>query len=61
MDKYSHNECSHNDIAAFPELFEGMEQFVNELAAGIRRFGLGLAVLSIPSSALLLFILSKAA
>jgi hypothetical protein len=50
-----------NDIAAFPELFAGMEQFTDELGLVIRRMGLQLAVLAIPGSALLLFALSKAA
>lgn len=50
-----------NDIAAFPELFAGMEQFTEELSQVIRRAGLQLAVLTIPGSALLLFALSKVA
>jgi len=56
MDKHCRN-----DIAAFPELFDGMEQFADELAAIIRRAGLQLAVLAIPGGALLLFALHKAA
>lgn len=50
-----------NDIAAFPELFDGMEQFLAEWGQGLRRAGLRLAVLAIPGGALLLFALSKAA
>lgn len=50
-----------NDIAAFPELFDGMEQFADELGELIRRTGLGLAALAIPGCALLMFALSKAA
>lgn len=49
-----------NDIAAFPELFDGMEQFVDELGAGIRRTGLRLVIWVIPGGALLLFALSRA-
>jgi hypothetical protein len=50
-----------SDIAAFPELFDGMEQFIEELGAGIRRTSFRLAIVAIPGSALLLFALSKAA
>ena len=50
-----------SDIATFPELFAGMEQFVDELGAGIRRTSLHLAAMAIPGSALVLFALSKAA
>jgi len=50
-----------SDVAAFPELFEGMEQFIEELGAGLRRTGFRLAVMAIPGSALLMFALSKAA
>lgn len=48
-----------SDIAAFPELFDGMEQFIDEFGKGMRRTGMRLAVLAIPGSALLLFALSK--
>jgi len=50
-----------SDIAAFPELFDGMEQFIEELGAGIRRTSFRLAIAAIPGSALLPFALSKAA
>lgn len=50
-----------SDIAAFPELFDGMEQFIEELGAGIRRTSFRLAIVAIPGSALLLLALSKAA
>lgn len=56
MDKNGRSE-----IAAFPELFDGMEQFIDELGKGIRRTGFRLAVVAIPSSAILLFALSKMA
>jgi len=50
-----------SDLAAFPELFEGMEQFIEELGAGIRRTSFRLAIMAVPSSALIMFALSKAA
>ena len=50
-----------SDVAAFPELFDGMEQFIDELGEGIRRTGVRLAAIAIPGSVLLLFALSKAA
>jgi hypothetical protein len=50
-----------SDIAAFPELFDGMEQFIDELGSGLRRTGLRLAIAAVPGSALLLFALSKMA
>jgi hypothetical protein len=56
MDKNGHRE-----IAAFPELFDGMEQFIDELGQGIRRTSFRLAIVAIPSSALLMFALSKMA
>lgn len=28
---------NHNDIAAFPELFDGLEQFIEEQASGLKR------------------------
>ncbi|UCV07473.1 hypothetical protein [Dechloromonas denitrificans] len=48
-----------SDIASFPELFDGMEQFIEEFAGGIRRTGFRLAIAAIPGSALLLFALNK--
>ena len=50
-----------SDIAAFPELFGGMDQFMDELAQGIRRTSLRLAIVAIPGSAIVMFALSKAA
>ena len=50
-----------SDVAAFPELFDGMEQFIDELGEGILRISVRLAAIAIPGSALLLFALSKAA
>ncbi|MGE5470083.1 MAG: hypothetical protein ACM3X0_04735 [Bacteroidota bacterium] len=48
-----------SDIAAFPELFAGIEQFIAEQATGLRRAGLRIAVMLVPGSALLLFALGK--
>jgi len=50
-----------SDIAAFPELFDGMEQFIEEFGEGIRRTSFRLAIVAIPSSALLMFALGKMA
>jgi len=49
-----------SDIATFPELFDGLDQFIEEFSQGIRRTGLRLAIVAIPGSALVLFALSKA-
>jgi hypothetical protein len=57
----SMNKTGHREIAAFPELFDGMEQFIDELGEGIRRTGFRLAVVAIPGSAILLFALSRMA
>lgn len=48
-----------SDIASFPELFDGMEQFIEEFAGGLRRTGFRLAVVAIPGGALLFFALNK--
>lgn len=53
-------KTTHSDIAAFPELFDGMDQFIAELGQGIRRTSLRLAIVAIPGGALLIFALSKA-
>lgn len=50
-----------NDIAAFPELFDGMDQFIEELGQGIKRTSFRLAMVAIPGGALVIFALSKAA
>lgn len=49
------------DIAAFPELFEGMEQFIEEQAAGFKRTGTLLALLVVSGSSALFFALGKLA
>lgn len=50
---------AHSDIAAFPELFGDMDQFIEEVGLGIRRAGLKLAIAAIPGSALLILALGK--
>jgi hypothetical protein len=50
-----------NDIAAFPELFDGMEQFIEEQAAGLRRTSAILAVLAASAGGMLFFMLEKLA
>ena len=50
-----------SDIAAFPELFGDMDQFIEEVGLGIRRTSLKLAIAAIPGSALLIFALGKVA
>ena len=50
-----------SDIASFPELFDGMEQFIEEFAGGLRRTGWRLAMAAIPGGALLLLALNKMA
>ncbi len=49
-----------NDIAAFPELFAGMDQFIEELGQGIKRTSFRLAIVAIPGSALIMLALNKA-
>ena len=49
------------DIAAFPELFAGMEQFIEEQAAGFKRTGTFLAIAVVSGSSALLFALTRAA
>ncbi len=49
---------NHSDIAAFPELFDGMEQFIEEQAAGIKRTSAILA-LAMPSTLFILYTLNK--
>ena len=50
-----------SDVAAFPELFDGMEQFIDELATGIRRTSWRLALLLVPAGTLLLMLLQRTA
>lgn len=53
-------KISRSDIAAFPELFDGLDQFIEELGQGIRRTSLRPAIVGIPGWALMMFALSKA-
>ncbi len=47
---------SSNDIAAFPELFDGLEQFIDEQTTGIKRTSVLLAVISLGGGALLYYV-----
>ena len=49
-----------NDIAAFPELFDGMEQFIEEQAAGLKRTSAILVLaLAVPTTLFTLYTLHK--
>lgn len=49
-----------NDIAAFPELFDGMEQFIEEQATGLKRTSAILALaLAVPTTLFILYTLHK--
>ncbi len=48
-----------SDIASFPELFDGMEQFIEELGEGIRRTSIRLTLVAAPGIAILLFAASR--
>ena len=51
---------NHIDIAAFPELFDGMEQFIEEQAADIKRTSALLAfALALPTSVFILYTINK--
>lgn len=50
-----------SDIAAFPELFAGMEQFIAEQTAGLRRTGTLLGVFAAGTGGLLLLVLDRLA
>lgn len=54
MDKHSKL-----DIAAFPELFDGMEQFIAEQAAGIKRASALLAIATPIGSLSVYYLLQK--
>ncbi|MBL8429143.1 MAG: hypothetical protein JNJ95_04530 [Dechloromonas sp.] len=55
------NKQNHSDIAAFPELFDGLEQFIEEQASGLKRTSAILAVTAMGGGMLILFALSKIA
>ncbi|WP_434513852.1 hypothetical protein AB6Q56_14860 [Dechloromonas sp. ARDL1] len=49
-----------NDIAAFPELFDGMEQFIEEQASGLKRTSAMLALaVAVPGSLFVLATLNR--
>ena len=51
---------NHSDIAAFPELFDGMEQFIEEQAADIKRTSALLAfALALPTPVFILYTINK--
>ncbi len=50
-----------SDIAAFPELFDGMEQFIEEQAAGIKRTSVIVATIALPCGMLLAWLANRAA
>lgn len=53
-------KTSGNDIATFPELFDGMEQFIEEQAADIKRTSALLAfALALPTSVFILYTINK--
>ncbi len=55
------NKPSSNDIAAFPELFDGLEQFIDEQTADIKRTSSWLAALSLCAGALLYYVFTTLA
>jgi len=55
------NKPNHNDIAAFPELFDGMEQFIDEQAASLKRTSVILAAIALPCGMLLAWWLHRIA
>jgi hypothetical protein len=56
MDKQPRNE-----IATFPELFEGMEQFIEEQARGIKKTSAIVAMVALPCGMLLAWLLNRVA
>lgn len=54
-------KASRSDVAAFPELFGGIDQLVDEIGQGIRRASFRLAIAAIPSGALVMFALGRLA
>lgn len=48
-----------SDIAAFPELFEGLEQFIEEQASGLKRTSAILAASAMGGGMLLFYVLDK--
>ncbi|MDP2880144.1 MAG: hypothetical protein Q8N89_01005 [Azonexus sp.] len=52
---------NHSDIAAFPELFDGLEQFIEEQASGLKRTSAILAASAMGGGMLIFYVLSKVA
>lgn len=52
---------THSDIAAFPELFDGLEQFIEEQANGLKRTSAILAASAMGGGMLIFYVLSKVA
>jgi hypothetical protein len=50
-----------SDIAAFPDMFDGLEQFIEEQASGLKRTSAILAVTAMGGGMLLFYALSKIA
>jgi len=55
------NKQNHSDIAAFPELFDGLEQFIDEQACGLKRTSAILAASAMGGGMLLFYVLNKIA
>ncbi|NTV69166.1 MAG: hypothetical protein HGA71_03365 [Azonexaceae bacterium] len=55
------NKQNHSDIAAFPVLFDGLEQFIEEQASGLKRTSAILAVTAMGGGMLIFYALSKIA
>lgn len=55
------NKQNHSDIAAFPELFDGLEQFIEEQANGLKRTSAILAVTAMGGGMLIIYALGKIA
>lgn len=53
------NKQSNNDIAAFPELFDGVEQFIEEQANGLKRTSAILAASAMAGGMVLYYVLDK--
>ncbi|UCV27887.1 hypothetical protein [Ferribacterium limneticum] len=50
-----------NDIATFPELFDGMEQFIEEQARGIKKTSAIVAMIALPCGMLIAWLLNRVA
>lgn len=52
-------KTSCSDIAAFPELFNDIDQFIDECAQGIKRLGFRLVMLAISAAPLATLLLDR--